>query len=126
MKTSLMAGLVAGISLSTFTQAFGQEVRDGFYWLDRLNRASLVMLSEQKILSGEQTNNIAKALDQLYEEGKNPGSSAQQAIPRLSRFSSELVVQKYRGFILAEALGMLAPSIGVCCSVSPWRTYIAR
>ena len=30
------------------------------------------MLSEQKILTGEQADNIAKALDQLYEEGKKP------------------------------------------------------
>ena len=72
MKTSLIASLVAGMSFLSFAQASAQEVRDGFYWLDRLNRASLVMLSEQKILTGEQADNIAKALDQLYEEGKKP------------------------------------------------------
>jgi argininosuccinate lyase len=72
MKTSLIASLVTGFSILTFAQASAQEVRDGFYWLDRLNRASLVMLSEQKVLTGEQTDNIAKALDELYEEGKKP------------------------------------------------------
>jgi argininosuccinate lyase len=72
MRIKLVASLIAGISVLSFAQAAEKEVRDGFYWLDRLNRASLVMLSEEKILNNEQADNIARALNELYEEGKKP------------------------------------------------------
>ena len=91
MKTSLIASLVAGMSFLSFAQASAQEVRDGFYWLDRLNRASLVMLSEQKILTGEQADNIAKALDQLYEEGKKPEFKRTTSYSSVERTSLESV-----------------------------------
>lgn len=45
------------------------------YWQNRINRASLVMLSEQKILSKEQTEKIAEAQREAERELNAPGTA---------------------------------------------------
>lgn len=45
------------------------------YWQNRINRASLVMLSEQKILSAEQTKKIAEAQREAEKELNAPGAT---------------------------------------------------
>jgi argininosuccinate lyase len=71
MKTSM----VATLALATTGPSSAQETRDGFYWLDRLNRASLIMMSEERILTPEQVSNIASSLDKLYQKASEPGFS---------------------------------------------------
>lgn len=88
--------------LTTALPAFAQqELRDGFYWLDRLNRASLVMMSEQEILTSEQVNNIAMSLDQLYEdaaaEGANRPSSYSGMEPALIAIGGPEVSRLHTG-----------------------------
>lgn len=63
-------GLVGGVAVP-FAGAAAKEIHDEFYWLDRLNRASLVMMSEQKILDNTQTTTIAKALNRLREMSRD-------------------------------------------------------
>lgn len=53
--------------------ARAEEKRDEFYWLDRLNRASVVMLTEQQILSGDLAAEIAAAIDHEFEASEEPG-----------------------------------------------------
>lgn len=63
-----------------------QDKRDGFYWLDRINRAQAVMLHEEGIITKEQAAAMAKALDIVYEQAKAPG------FPRSNYFGG---IQKY-------------------------------
>jgi argininosuccinate lyase len=101
MKTSLIAGLVAGISFLSCAQASAQEANDGFKWLDRLNRASLVMLHEEGIVSTEQASKIADAVDALYEAAKEPGfkrtTSYSSIEPWLINFSGPEVTRLHTG-----------------------------
>jgi argininosuccinate lyase len=82
MKTSLVAIAAAGLSFATLSASTAQEVKDGFYWLDRLNRASLVMMSEENILKDDQVARIADALDQLHKDAQDP------AFKRTTNYSS--------------------------------------
>lgn len=75
LKTKISAGIAAFSALLTLScpSAAVSEVHDGFYMLDRLNRASLVMLSEQGIVDKDKTILIADALAKLYQAGNDKG-----------------------------------------------------
>ncbi|MGB3338479.1 MAG: lyase family protein [Devosia sp.] len=73
MKTSIAAVLAATLAVTSIIPAFAQELRDEFYFLDRLNRASLIMMSEQDILDSGQVDNIKSALDQLLVKAEEDG-----------------------------------------------------
>ncbi|HUR35538.1 MAG TPA: lyase family protein [Vicinamibacterales bacterium] len=49
--------------------------RDGFYWLNEQNKASLVMLTEQKIITRELASKIAGAVTQVIDDGARPGAA---------------------------------------------------
>lgn len=69
-KSVALIGVLAAFPVFS---VFAQEIRDEFYWFDRLNRASLVMMSEKAILDEKQVGAIASALEKLSEKGKAPG-----------------------------------------------------
>lgn len=81
-KAIAVVGLVGLMTALPVWSAAPQEKHDEFYWLDRLNRASLVMMSEQAILDKEQVATIADALDKLREKAKDPN------FKRTSKWSS--------------------------------------
>lgn len=81
ITTRLMrSAALACLALAGAAQA--EETRDGFHMLDRLNRASLVMLSEQDIITDAQTALIADALETLRAAGAEPD------FPRTLSYSS--------------------------------------
>jgi len=78
----LILGLtVAAASLlSTLAQAQSPardqaENRDGFYWLNEQNKASLLMLTEEGIITSELAANIASSLTQVIADGDKPGAA---------------------------------------------------
>ena len=53
----------------------GDAARDAFYWLNEQNKASLIMLAEEKIITKELASKIAGALRQVIADGARPGAA---------------------------------------------------
>jgi argininosuccinate lyase len=51
------------------------ETNDGFYWLNEQNKASLIMLVEEGIISKELGTKIAASLTQVIADGAKPGAA---------------------------------------------------
>jgi argininosuccinate lyase len=49
--------------------------RDGFYWLNEQNKASLVMLAEAEIITKDLASKIARSLTQVIADGGKPGAT---------------------------------------------------
>lgn len=49
--------------------------RDGFYWLNEQNKASLLMLTEEGIITRELAVTIARSLNQVIADGDKPGAA---------------------------------------------------
>jgi len=58
---------------STPPPTSGAAVHDEFYWLEQMNKASDLMLVEQKIISPELASTIARCVKRSIEEGDRPG-----------------------------------------------------
>lgn len=81
---NIIAAMALALAATTALPAFAQEQRDKFFFLDQLNRASLIMMSEQEILTPEQVQTIKGALDGLVakaaEEANFPRPSAYSGV----------------------------------------------
>ncbi len=70
ISSAACAAIVLSLNAGTLA---ARDLRDPFDWLDRMNRASSVMLAEEKIVTGEQAAEIAGALRTLHNEADAPG-----------------------------------------------------
>jgi len=67
---------IGGTAAHAQSPARGQaESRDGFYWLNEQNKASLIMLAEEHIITKELGGKIARSLTQVIAEGAKPGAA---------------------------------------------------
>ena len=64
--------------------------QDEFYWLEQMNKASDVMLMEQKVITPELAKAIAKAVEQTLEEGNRRGG-ARPDVTQYLRLEARLV-----------------------------------
>ena len=48
---------------------------DAFHWLAEQNKASVIMLAEQGIITKELAQKIASSLTQVIEDGAKPGAA---------------------------------------------------
>lgn len=72
----VVAAPIAGTSAHAQSPARGQaESRDGFYWLNEQNKASLIMLTEQEIITKELASKVARSLTQVIADGAKPGAA---------------------------------------------------
>lgn len=51
------------------------QPRDTFYWLNEQNKASTIMLAEQRIISSDLAATIAQSLTQVIAQGAEPGAA---------------------------------------------------
>ena len=65
--------VTAATWLPTVTQA-QSPTRDGFYWLNEQNKASLLMLTEEGIITRELAATIAASLNEVIAAGDKPGA----------------------------------------------------
>jgi len=77
-----LSTMVGALAVAPVWAASAADVHDEFHWLDRLNRASLVMMSEEAILKKSEVKTIADALDRLREKAKD------QNFKRTSKWST--------------------------------------
>lgn len=65
------SALFGALTVSPVWAESAADIHDEFHWLDRLNRASLVMMSEEAILKKSEVQTIADALEKLREKAKD-------------------------------------------------------
>jgi len=78
--THLVAISVGALAFGVVVQAqpAGQAVatnNDAFYWLNEQNKASLIMLAEEGIITEELGTNIASSLTHVIADGAKPGAA---------------------------------------------------
>ena len=66
--------MVLGAVLHAQPAGPGATVHDAFYWLNEQNKASLLMLTEEGIITTELGTKIASALTQVIADGAQPGA----------------------------------------------------
>ena len=69
-----VGAVVLGAVLHAQPPAPGATAHDAFYWLNEQNKASLLMLSEEGIITTELGSTIASALTQVIADGARPGA----------------------------------------------------
>lgn len=80
-RAGVLAGIVCGVMpLAGTLQAQPVErrtaaPRDAFFWLNEQNKASLVMLAEEKIITRELASKIAVAVTQVIDDGAKAGAA---------------------------------------------------
>ncbi|WP_435171584.1 argininosuccinate lyase [Falsirhodobacter sp. 1013] len=76
---SALAGILA-ICLPGFALAQSAELRDSFFWIGEINKASAVINSEEGLLDPALTPGIAAALVQVLEDGNKPDAKRPQSV----------------------------------------------
>ncbi|RMC37748.1 argininosuccinate lyase [Paracoccus alkanivorans] len=62
------------------------EERDEFFWLGEINKASVIINSDEGLLDKEHTPGIAKALLEVIEAGNQPGGERPSAVIKFEPF----------------------------------------
>ena len=70
---ALLAGAPGGVAQAQSTEK-GALYHDAFYFLGEMNKASTVMVIENKIVPAEVGKTIVKAVDQVIRDGDQPGA----------------------------------------------------
>jgi argininosuccinate lyase len=66
--------LAAAASGGATAQQDRAQVRDSFYWIGEQNKASIIMLVEQRIVTKELAAKIAQSVTQVIADGAKPGA----------------------------------------------------
>ncbi|OWT54792.1 argininosuccinate lyase [Candidimonas nitroreducens] len=85
-KAGVMGGTRVGAGLAT-SQA--DQAQDQFYWLNQINRASAVMLTEEKIISPEMGRKIAKGVQYVIDQAAKPGGRRPKDVLQIERIITE-------------------------------------
>lgn len=73
MKSLATATLTSVLAIAITCPAMAQTARDQFDFLDRMNRASAVMLAEQGVITAEQAKTIAETIETIYAKASETG-----------------------------------------------------
>lgn len=76
-------GVISGIlmaCLPTIVLAEAAEVRDSFFWIGEINKATAVINSEEGLLDAALTPGIAAALVKVLEDGNQPDAKRPQTV----------------------------------------------
>ena len=72
---SFRVGVVAVVACALFfVDGVQAQSRDEFYWLGEINKASAVMLTEERVIPGGLSAEIARALTTVLANGNQPGA----------------------------------------------------
>lgn len=88
------AGAGATIASSTAKENHTSEAdqaEDQFFWLNKINQASAVMLTEEKIISPEMGRKIAKGVHHTIEQAKQPGGRRPDDVLQIESIITEAI-----------------------------------
>jgi argininosuccinate lyase len=85
------AGASAGIPASRDITSKATQAEDQFFWLNKINRASAVMLTEEKIISNEMGKKIARGVSHVIEQAKQPGGKRPSDVLQIESIITETI-----------------------------------
>ena len=85
MKVIQSAVLASASILAMVVPTFAQEKHDDFYWVDRMNRASAVMLKEKGVVNEEQAKLIADSIRKLHKAAQEQVSHTSEPMATSSQ-----------------------------------------
>ena len=72
-------GCVTGLAAILCGPASAQDgVRDEFFWLGQINKATAVINTQEGLLDTAKTPGIAKAIDAVIKAGNEPGARSRR------------------------------------------------
>lgn len=80
MKKMLTGLLLAGALVLPQTGAACEQIRDEFFWLGQINKASDVINTEEGLLTREQGQRFATAIDEVIKCGNLPGAKRPKSV----------------------------------------------
>lgn len=80
--SSLALSLAFGVALGGSASVALAEERDEFFWLGQINKASVIINSEEGLLPQEKTPAIAQALQEVLDAGDQPDGERPSAVIR--------------------------------------------
>lgn len=78
--------LVVGTALAGSVSIAQAEERDEFFWLGEINKASIIINSDEGLLPKEDTPEIASALQQVIDAGNQPEGERPSAVIKFEPF----------------------------------------
>lgn len=77
----LLTGLCLATALTSLQPAgAAEQVRDEFYWLGQINKASDVINTDEGLLTQEQGQRFAKTIDKVIRDGNKPGAARPKSV----------------------------------------------
>ena len=76
----VVASVLAALSCGVVAQAADKSVHDEFYWISQINKASIVINSQQGLLDKADAVSIAKGLQKVLTDAQNGGKKPKSAL----------------------------------------------
>jgi argininosuccinate lyase len=67
------------------------QAEDQFYWLNKINKASVVMLTEEKLISREMSRKIAQGVNHTLEQARAPGGKRPSDVLQIEKIITDSV-----------------------------------
>ena len=67
------------------------QAEDQFFWLNQINKASSVMLTEEKIIPPEMGQKIAKGVSHTLEQARNPGGKRPDDVLQVEKIITDAI-----------------------------------
>lgn len=67
------------------------QAEDQFFWLNKINKASTVMLTEEKIISPEMGRKIAKGIEHVIDQAKQPDGRRPKDVLQIESIITEAI-----------------------------------
>ena len=90
-QAARVGATVAASSTDSNTTSKTDKAEDQFYWLNKINKASSVMLVEEKILTPEMGRKIAKGVNHVVEQARAPGGKRPSDVLQIEKIITDAI-----------------------------------
>ncbi|MCY7389396.1 MAG: argininosuccinate lyase, partial [Burkholderiales bacterium] len=90
-QAAKVGATVAPSAAKDNTTSATDQAEDQFFWVNKINKASAVMLTEEKILTPEMGQKIAKGASHAIAQAKQPGGKRPADVLQIEAIISEAI-----------------------------------
>ena len=90
-QAAKIGAFVPAPSASGNTTSKTDQAEDQFYWLNKINKASVVVLLEEKILPADTVRKIARGVSHTIEQAGNPGGKRPSDVLQIEKIITDSI-----------------------------------